>query len=55
MNTHKVLVMKTWIITFDLGNEEKTFEKIGDNVDDLILELKKQFPKYRAIIFHVKN
>lgn len=53
MNTHKVLVMKTWIITFDLGNEEITFERTGE-VDDLILELKKQIPKYRAIIFHVK-
>lgn len=47
--------MKIWIIEFQTKEGTTTFEKTGDDIDRIITELKKDFPKYKAYSYQRKN
>lgn len=43
---------KTWIIKFDTTEGSKTFIRTGD-IDEQILQIKKDIPRYRAYSYRV--
>jgi hypothetical protein len=45
---------KCWIITFDLPEGKKHFERVG-NIDEVLEKLKKEYPGYKAIKYRIKT
>lgn len=45
---------KCWVITLDLPEGKKVFERVGE-VEELVAKLKKEHPEYRAIKYRIKT
>jgi len=45
---------ESWLITFDLPEGKKNFERVGD-IDEVLAKLKKEYPGYKAIKYRLKT